>query len=330
MPRLSIISPCYNSASFIGRTIESVQAQTFTDWEHVIVDDGSTDASAEVAASYAARDRRIRAVRQPNGHVCNARNNGFARSSAASEYLLFLDADDMLEPHALETMLEYLDSHRQVGLAYCSLRPVDHLDQDLHVPEFGESWHVRYAPTRDGVRPLAADQPETPLSSLIASFRALPSTAFIRRSTFAATRGWDEAFRHGAEDVDLAVQLALQAPVHFVPERLVRYRRHDSNFSNSDFAHGIEQLDRKWWHHRHLDHARAQSVRDALRFARRVRCLRMLRGGHNVAHPASAAIGTGLMQLCSPVMGQPLVSLALLASDSALVPRQEPLHARLH
>jgi len=303
--RLSIISPCYNSARFIGRTIESVQAQTFTDWEHVVVDDGSTDDSAAVVASYAARDRRIHAVRQPNGHVCNARNNGFAISSSGSEYLLFLDADDMLEPHAIETMLAYLDAHKDVGLAYCSLRPVDHLDQDLHVPEFAESWHVRYAPTPDGLGPLAADQAETPLSSLVASFRALPSTAFIRRSAYQATAGWDETFRQGAEDVDLAVQLALHAPVHFVPERLVRYRRHDTNFSNSDFARGIEQLDRKWWNHRLLGRTRRRSVRAALRFARRVRYLRLLRGGHDSAHPASPTVGTGLLQLCGPLTVRP-------------------------
>lgn len=314
MPRLSIISPCYNNASFIGRTIDSLQAQTFADWEHVVVDDGSTDDSAAVVASYAARDRRIHLVRQPNGHVCNARNNGFANSPSTSEYLLFLDADDMLEPHAIETMLAYLDGHKDVGLAYCSLRPVNHLDEDLHVPEFGESWQVRYVPTPDGVRPLAADHPETPLPSLVASFRALPSTAFIRRSVFQATGGWDETFRQGAEDVDLAVQLALQAPVHFVPERLVRYRRHEANFSNSDFAPGIEQLHRKWWNHRRLDRIRRQSVRSALRFARRVQYLRLLRGGHCASPSASGTVGTGILQLCGPLGGvAAAVSPALVA-----------------
>src|SRR5207302_1516167 len=72
---------------------------------------------------------------------------------------------------------------------------------------------------------------------------------------------------------------------------------------NSDFARGIEQFDRKWWNHRRLGRTRRRSVRAALRFARRIRYLRLLRGGHDSAQPASTTVATGLMQLCSPLAG---------------------------
>ena len=81
MPKVSIITPCYKGERFIGRTIESVLAQTWTDWEYVVVDDGSPDGSMEVVAAHAAREPRLALLRQPNGGMENARNSGFAACS---------------------------------------------------------------------------------------------------------------------------------------------------------------------------------------------------------------------------------------------------------
>jgi glycosyltransferase involved in cell wall biosynthesis len=296
MPRLSVVTPCYNSARFIGRTIESLQAQTFGDWEHIVVDDGSTDDSAALVAGYAAQDSRVRLIQQTNGHVCNARNNGFSACAAESEYLLFLDSDDILEPRAVEKMLSHLDKHPEAALAYCSVRLIGVDDQPIRARDFERWWDVRYAADRRGARKLPSHVVETPLASLVASFRAIPSTAFIRRRVYEATSGWDEAFRHGAEDLDLVVQVALRAPVHFVPLRLVQYRRHDTNFSNQDFRSGIAQLRRKWWMKERLEPAQQLAIRDAFRFADEVVALDQ---GHVSARDGlSGELGRGILQLC--------------------------------
>ena len=76
MPAVSVITPAWNAAEFIRETIDSVQAQTSTDWELVLVDDGSTDDTIAIAESYAAVDRRVRLVRQANSGPSAARNHG--------------------------------------------------------------------------------------------------------------------------------------------------------------------------------------------------------------------------------------------------------------
>ena len=101
MPKVSIITPCYNCDRYIGKTIESVRAQTFTDWEHIIVDDGSKDGSADAVRSYLSSDRRLQLIQQSNRGVASARNAGVNALAIESEYLFFLDADDCLDPEML-------------------------------------------------------------------------------------------------------------------------------------------------------------------------------------------------------------------------------------
>lgn len=125
MPKVTVVIPLYNTERFIADALESVLAQTFTDWECVVVNDGSTDRSAEIVARYVEQDPRIRLVHQPNQGVCAARNTGAAHASPDSEYLFFLDADDMLEPEALERLVAYLEAHPEVGLVGCQFTRID-------------------------------------------------------------------------------------------------------------------------------------------------------------------------------------------------------------
>lgn len=94
MPKVTIVIPLYNTEAFIADALESVLAQTFTDWECIVVNDGSTDRSAEIVEEYVKKDARIRLIHQPNQGVCGARNAGAAHASPDSQYLFFLDADD--------------------------------------------------------------------------------------------------------------------------------------------------------------------------------------------------------------------------------------------
>ena len=245
-PEVSVIIPLYNAAAFIGRTIDSVGSQTFADWELIVVDDGSSDDSAAVAAERVAADPRMRLVRQPNSFVCAARNNGYAHASSESEYVLFLDADDVLYPNFLETLVGYLDARPEVGTAFCSLQTIDPFDEPIYEAGFAEDWHVRFAPTRTWFRRVAVDEPEVSLAETVAGFHAIPSCTLIRRAVYARSCGWDESFRNCSEDADLVIRLALLAPVHFLPLRLVGYRRHPSNSSSVRLWIGLKQLRAKW------------------------------------------------------------------------------------
>jgi glycosyltransferase involved in cell wall biosynthesis len=107
--RIAIIIPAFNVAPFLRETLLSVVAQTHTDWSLTIVDDGSTDATDEVAAGF--RDARIQLIRQDNAGVSAARNRGIHRAEAtAPDAFLFLDGDDWLAPNALERLVDVLDS----------------------------------------------------------------------------------------------------------------------------------------------------------------------------------------------------------------------------
>jgi len=102
MPRLSVVVPVYNVEEFLEPCLDSLLAQTFTDYEVVMVDDGSTDGSAAIAQRYVDRDPRLKLVHQENGGLSKARNTG--TDHATGELLVFLDSDDMLLPEAAATV----------------------------------------------------------------------------------------------------------------------------------------------------------------------------------------------------------------------------------
>ncbi len=107
--KFSIVIPAYNAETRLAAAVETLRAQDFTDWEAVIVDDGSTDATAAVAGELARRDDRIRVVRQPNGGVSVARNRGM--DEARGDWIAWLDNDDAYVDGALERVAAITDAH---------------------------------------------------------------------------------------------------------------------------------------------------------------------------------------------------------------------------
>ncbi len=103
MPQISVIIPAYNAAAFLNRCLDSLLAQSFTDWEALCIDDGSTDGTGALLEDYAAKDPRFRVVRQANAGVSAARNNALER--AQGTFLLFVDSDDSLHPQTMELCL---------------------------------------------------------------------------------------------------------------------------------------------------------------------------------------------------------------------------------
>ena len=107
VPRISVVVPIYDVEEYLAACLQSIAAQTVADIEVVMVDDGSTDGSAEIAAEFARRDPRFRLLSQPNGGLGRARNTG--SDAATAEFLAFVDSDDVVPPHAYELLLERLD-----------------------------------------------------------------------------------------------------------------------------------------------------------------------------------------------------------------------------
>src|SRR5690554_4961339 len=111
MPFFSIIIPTYNRAYMISKSIESVIAQTFTDWELIIVDDGSTDNTKELIENYISKDTRIKYIYQENAERSAARNNGIKQ--AVGEYICFLDSDDYYLEERLNKLHTFIQSIEQ-------------------------------------------------------------------------------------------------------------------------------------------------------------------------------------------------------------------------
>ncbi len=127
---ISVVIPVYNAESYLAQALESVARQTCTTIEILVIDDGSTDRSEEVAQGYP--DSRIRVVRQPNGGPAAARNHGVRL--ARGDFLAFLDADDLWEPLKLEVQLEALRARPDAAMAFGELIQV----RDAVDPRTGE------------------------------------------------------------------------------------------------------------------------------------------------------------------------------------------------
>lgn len=118
MPEISVIVPVYNVASYLGECIDSILSQTFTDWELILVDDGSTDNSADIAKGWSDKDARIKFYSKPNGGVSSARN--FGLDHAIGKYIMFLDSDDICHPKILEILHFFTGTGAELIMCECS------------------------------------------------------------------------------------------------------------------------------------------------------------------------------------------------------------------
>ena len=176
MPKVSVIMPVYKTEATVAAAIESVLAQTLTDFELIAVDDGSPDKAGEVLAAYAAKDPRVSVYSQENRGLSGARNAGLDR--AAGEFVTFLDSDDVLPRHALAA---FLSAAEATGAAMVvSERPVDvQTEQDK-----AREMRVASVP-RNRVRVST-----TPLKSVLAGRRMSSSACnkLYRRETMGSLR----------------------------------------------------------------------------------------------------------------------------------------------
>lgn len=130
MPKVSIIVPVYNVEPFLRRCIDSILAQTFTDYELILVDDGSTDSSGMICDRIAATDSRVHVIHQKNKGAAAARNTGL--ENAKGEFLAFCDSDDVVSPMWLCRMSQIATPDTLPMGAYCN--SIENLEKEKHLP----------------------------------------------------------------------------------------------------------------------------------------------------------------------------------------------------
>lgn len=205
---ISVIIPNYNYGRFIGVAIESALAQTLPPIEIIVVDDGSTDDSAQIVESFGGK---VRLIRQQNGGVGKARNVGAA--SSTGDFLAFLDADDVWIADKLEKQMRLFEDE-SVGYVSCGMREFN-TESGETISEFipaGEDW------TTENVLLF-----KTPIVASGSAF-------VVRKSVFEQVGGFDENPNlHPSEDWDFACRVLNVACIHATPELLVDYRNHGGN-----------------------------------------------------------------------------------------------------
>jgi glycosyltransferase involved in cell wall biosynthesis len=214
MAAVSVIMPAFNVAPYLGASIESVQAQTAPDWELLIVDDGSTDGTAAVAEAFAAKDPRVRLLRQANAGISAARNRALRRSSGS--FLALLDSDDLWDPAYLAPQLRTFATRPQIDIVTGNGRFL------------GGEHHG--CP----VRPWPDRRPRPTLATILSDETSIFIMSIMRRRVYAAIGGFDESLRTN-EDYEFWIRAAV-AGFRFWrnDEPLGRYRRRDGSLSSSD------------------------------------------------------------------------------------------------
>lgn len=205
MPRVSVITPAYNCARFLGRTLRSVADQTYRDYEIIVVDDGSTDGTGELLEQWSGR---VTVVSQSNAGPSAARNKAVSHSSG--EYLAYLDADDRWYPTKLARQVDFLDRNPRCGLVHSDLQIIDEEDRVLQ-PE----WHQA---RRNAFVHGAC------IRELVAGCAIQVPTVMERRSSHERAGGFDISFRQ-SEDYLHWIRVVLNGEaVGYLREPLAMYR----------------------------------------------------------------------------------------------------------
>jgi hypothetical protein len=215
------VTPVWNKAGYIGKMIASVRAQTFTDWELIIMDDGSSDGSLLEVERAAGGDKRIRWYSQANAGVCAARNNGYAQATPGTEYVQFPDSDDMLEPTMFEQLVSALDANDKAVMAYAKYQAVGPDDAPIHFP-----YDRRKVPFGPGVRLQQDAEPITQLESVVTWAPLTEPVCMMRRTVYDASLQWDIHLGQHGEGVLLFTDMALRGQLVFINKPLYLYRQY--------------------------------------------------------------------------------------------------------
>ena len=229
-PETSIVIPTHGG-KFLGAAVASVVAQTVPDWELVIVDDGSTDGTATVAAALAAADARIRVVTQPNRGIARARNRGLAEISRLARYVALVDHDDLWMPDTLEILRDALLRRPAASAAHGLVTSIDddgwptpYLDSGRGLP-----WN-RFHVVNGRVELWPVDRPTQFAVLAYEDCVVGTGSGLIRRATLDRAGAFDWR-AEPADDYDLWIRLSRLGEIAFVGRVVLAYRQHEARRS---------------------------------------------------------------------------------------------------
>jgi glycosyltransferase involved in cell wall biosynthesis len=220
-PLVTVVIPCYNQGRFLGEAIESVLSQSYSDFEIIVVDDGSTDDTAQVASRYEEVHEEVRLIRQENRGLAGARNRGLAE--ARGEYVVFLDSDDRLLPNALEVGVRELEARPQCALV---------AGRQTLIKEDGSpsSYEPQLAGSQRRLLPPRHIGGDIYLTILSRKYHIFCGTVMYRRFVFDDVGQFDPELK-ASEDYDLYFRIARKYPVYCHDKVIFEYRKHSTTMT---------------------------------------------------------------------------------------------------
>jgi glycosyltransferase involved in cell wall biosynthesis len=215
LPLVSIVITVYNRENYLPKAIESILTQTYSNFELIIWDDGSTDKSLTIAHHYAQQDDRIRVIAAP--HQGRGISIASACAEAKGEYLGLVDSDDLLGQTAIEETVQILETQPKIGMVYTDYILIDKNAKYLGV---GETCKIPY------------DREKLLTTFMVFHFR------LKRRSVYESVGGFDPDFKY-AQDYDLCLKISEVAEIYHLPQVRYYYRQHEDAISTEN---RIEQL----------------------------------------------------------------------------------------
>lgn len=212
-PIISIIVPCYNQSLFMRETLDCLQKQTIDNWECIVVNDGSTDNTLDIAREYVIKDNRYILVDKQNGGLSDARNEGIRVSHG--KYILPLDSDDLIAPTYAEKAVAYFEKHPETTLVYCKARFFGDRNDEWILPEYN-------------------------YEKLLFGNHIFCSCVY-KRKDYDKTGGYNTNLKKGLEDWDFLLSLlSKESIVYKIPEFLFLYRKHGDSMVSKMRSHSKE------------------------------------------------------------------------------------------
>lgn len=211
---ISIVVPCYKQAHFLSETLDSVYEQTYSDWECIIVNDGSPDNTEEIAQLYCKKDSRFRYLYKENGGISDARNVGIKNSHG--EYILPLDSDDKISPQYIEKAIAYFERYPETQLVYSLADRFGEKNMEWVLEDYNYQkllWR-----------------------------NMIFCSAVFRRVDFDRVGGYNINMKYGLEDWDFWLSfLNEKSVVYQIPEILFHYRYNENSRNTNVAKYGLDE-----------------------------------------------------------------------------------------
>lgn len=214
MPQISVLLPAYNAEKYLAESVQSILTQTYTDFELLLLDDGSTDRTPTIAADLAKTDPRIRVITNPrNLGLSRTLNLGIAQSKA--DLIARMDADDISLPTRFAKQVEYLQTHHHIGVV-------------------GGNREFITADGNSTLQPTKC-KPNPQLADLLRENKLAHPTVMFRKSLVQQVGGYDTLFHH-SQDYELWCRLAKITNLANLPDCLVKYRLHAESMGEKNLS----------------------------------------------------------------------------------------------